>query len=64
MKSSRRRSPWAYDETEIHCPRCGSNRVVRVLDRWAMSRGVQVFKCAACGKKFYDRGVDDYRPTY
>jgi len=64
MSSNRKNSPWAYDEAGLQCPRCQSTRVNRILDNWAMRRGIQMFKCASCGKKFYDRNVDDYRPTF
>ncbi|NWF95056.1 MAG: methyltransferase domain-containing protein [Candidatus Thorarchaeota archaeon] len=62
--SSRRSSPWAHDDSEVKCPSCQSTKVFRVLDRWALSRGVQVFQCTSCGRKFYERGVDDYQPTF
>ncbi len=65
MRSKRQRSPWAFDDTsELVCPHCGSNRIVRVFDRWALAHGVQIYYCAACNKKFYEREVDDYRPTF
>jgi DNA-directed RNA polymerase subunit RPC12/RpoP len=64
MSEDRRKSPWAHDDSEVKCPRCGSTNVSRVLDTWALSRGVQIFSCASCGKKFYERGMDDYEPTY
>ena len=64
MSSRRKSSPWAHDEAELVCPRCGSKRIVRILDSWSRPRGVQMFKCTSCGKKFYDRGFDDYRPTF
>ncbi len=64
MSSNRKKSPWAFEDTGIQCPRCQSTRINRVLDHWAMQRGIQMFKCAICGKKFYDRNIDDYRPTY
>ena len=35
-----------------------------MINPWAMIRGIQMFKCAICGKKFYDKDVDDYRPTF
>jgi len=59
-----KQSPWAFEGSELVCPRCGSKNVTRIVDRWAMQRGVQVFQCSSCGRKFYDRGVDDYSPTY
>jgi transposase-like protein len=64
MSSRRKSSPWAFDDAELACPRCGGNRIARILDTWSRSRGVQMFKCTSCGKKFYDRGFDDYRPTF
>ena len=64
LSSRRYNSPWANDDSEIKCPKCGSTRIVRVLNRWAMNKGVQIFECSNCGKKFYDRGYDDYRPTF
>ncbi|MHA3962014.1 MAG: hypothetical protein AM325_000625 [Candidatus Thorarchaeota archaeon SMTZ1-45] len=60
----RKSSPWAYDSSELICPKCGSNRIVRILDSWSRSSGVEMFKCTICGKKFYDRGYDDYGPTF
>jgi ubiquinone/menaquinone biosynthesis C-methylase UbiE/DNA-directed RNA polymerase subunit RPC12/RpoP len=60
----RHRSPWAYDDSEIRCPRCTSQNILRRHDRWGRSRGVQMFECTTCGKKFYDRGYDDYHPTF
>ncbi len=59
-----KQSPWAFDGSELVCPQCGSKNVVRVVDRWAMQRGLQILQCSSCGRKFYDRGVDDYSPTY
>jgi DNA-directed RNA polymerase subunit RPC12/RpoP len=64
MSEDRRKSPWAHDDSEVRCPRCGSTNVSRILDTWALSRGIQIFSCASCGKKFYDRGLDDYEPTF
>ncbi len=64
MSSNRKRSPWAYDEGGLQCPRCHSIRVNRIVNTWAMRKGIQMFKCAACGQKFYHRDVDDYQPTY
>ena len=64
MSENRRKSPWAYDESELQCPQCHSTRINRVLDTWALRRGIQMFQCAVCGKKFYTRGVDDYQPTF
>ena len=61
---SRKASPWAENKSELTCPRCGSNRIVRILDSWTRPRGVQMFKCVSCDKKFYDRDYDDYRPTF
>ncbi len=60
----RNRSPWAYEDEEMKCPKCGSTRVTRVFKRWALLRRVQAFDCHSCGKKFYLRNVDDYRPTF
>ena len=59
-----RKSPWADDDSDVKCPRCGSTNISRVVDSWALSRGIRVYSCASCGKKFYDRGFDDYQPTY
>ena len=64
MSRDRQRSPWAFQNTEMRCPNCQSCRIFRVLDRWGRSKGIQMFECAVCGKRFYDRGVDDYRPTF
>jgi transposase-like protein len=64
MAEYRRKSPWAHDDSEVRCPRCGSANVSRVLDAWALSKGIQIFLCASCGKKFYERGLDDYEPTF
>ena len=64
MRDNRKESPWAYDDTELRCPRCQSNRVTRILDSWALRRGIQMFKCNACGRKFYHKGFDNYEPTY
>ncbi|MBN2230380.1 MAG: hypothetical protein JW779_12395 [Candidatus Thorarchaeota archaeon] len=64
MSSNRRKSPWAYNEPELQCPNCKSTRINRVVNIWAMRQGIQMFKCAVCGKKFYDRDVDDYQPTF
>ncbi len=64
MSGNRQKSPWAYDESGLECPQCHSTRINRVLDTWAMRRGIQMFQCAVCGKKFYNRGIDDYRPTF
>ncbi|MFW9927281.1 MAG: transposase [Candidatus Thorarchaeota archaeon] len=57
-------SPWANDDSQVSCPRCNSRRVIRIMDSWGRNRGVQMFKCASCNKKFYERGLDDYRPTF
>ncbi len=62
--TNRKKSPWAYDEGGLQCPKCQSTKVHRILDNWAMRRGIQMFKCASCGKKFYNRNLDDYRPTF
>ncbi|UCE10120.1 MAG: class I SAM-dependent methyltransferase [Candidatus Thorarchaeota archaeon] len=62
--SMRHRSPWAYDDSDIRCPRCTSHKIIRCHDRWATSRGVQMFECTTCGKRFVDRGYDDYLPTF
>ncbi|TXT57794.1 MAG: hypothetical protein BAJATHORv1_10501 [Candidatus Thorarchaeota archaeon] len=64
MPSSRRDSPWAYNDEELKCPKCGSERIERVLERWARARGIQIFKCNSCGSKFYDKGYDDYKPLF
>ncbi len=64
MSEEKHRSPWAHDDSEVKCPRCGSENVSRAVDSWAMSRGIQVYSCASCGRKFYDRGLDNYQPTY
>ncbi|TFG95257.1 hypothetical protein E4H12_13640 [Candidatus Thorarchaeota archaeon] len=64
MSSNRKKSPWAFEDAELQCPRCQSKRVNRILEHWATQRGIQMFKCTVCGNKFYDRNVDDYRPTY
>ncbi|MHA2241187.1 MAG: hypothetical protein ACXACE_06240 [Candidatus Thorarchaeota archaeon] len=64
MKEHHHKSPWAYDDTDVKCPRCGNKRVYKVLSFWSFSRGVQTFECTTCGKKFYDRGYDDYEPTF
>ena len=64
MPRDRQRSPWAFNESEMKCPKCRSCKIFRVLDRWGRSKGIQMFECAVCGKRFYDRGVDDYRPTF
>ncbi|TFG06048.1 hypothetical protein EU538_10905 [Candidatus Thorarchaeota archaeon] len=64
MSPDRRSSPWAYDECELICPKCGSGRVFRVVNRWALRKGYQIFKCASCGRTFYDKEVDDYSPTF
>ncbi|MFW9910576.1 MAG: hypothetical protein ACFFED_17445 [Candidatus Thorarchaeota archaeon] len=64
MSSNRRKSPWAFDEGGLRCPNCNSIRITRVINPWAMTRGIQMFKCSICGKKFYDKNVDDYRPTF
>jgi transposase-like protein len=64
MKDSRKNSPWAHSDDELKCPRCSSTKIHRVFDRYMMSRGVQVFECTSCGRRFYDRGVDDYKPTF
>ncbi len=64
MSEGKQKSPWAHDDSEVKCPRCGSANVSRVVDSWAMSRGIQVYSCASCGKKFYERGLDDYQPTF
>jgi transcription elongation factor Elf1 len=48
----------------LKCSSCGSTRVYRCLDDICRKKRVQVFKCASCGKKFYKRHVEDYRPTY
>ncbi|MFW9793801.1 MAG: hypothetical protein ACFFEE_05860 [Candidatus Thorarchaeota archaeon] len=60
----RKSSPWAHDDSQLICPRCSSKRIMRILDSWGRNRGVQMFKCASCGKKFYERSLDDYRPTF
>ncbi|RLI55464.1 MAG: hypothetical protein DRO87_05975 [Candidatus Thorarchaeota archaeon] len=64
MSKRRKNSPWAHDETDLKCPRCKSTRITRILDDWAFRRGVQMYRCSNCGKKFYDKGFDDYRPTF
>ncbi len=64
MSTNRRRSPWAHDDSDLKCPRCGSPRIHRILDRWLLRKGVQAFECASCGRKFHNRGHDDYRPTF
>jgi transposase-like protein len=64
MSSNRKKSPWAYDEGGLQCPSCHSIRVTRVVNAWAMARGIQMFKCSVCGKTFYEKDVDDYRPTF
>ena len=58
------RSPWAHDDSELSCPRCGESKAVRIHDSWGRSRGVQMFECESCGKRFYERGIDDFRPTF
>ena len=62
--NKRHNSPWAHDDKEMKCPRCDSERIFRILDKWGRSRGIQMFECASCRKKFYDKGYDDYRPTF
>ncbi|NHI89374.1 MAG: hypothetical protein EAX87_07620 [Candidatus Thorarchaeota archaeon] len=64
MSSSRKSSPWAQDNSQLVCPRCGSKRIARILDSFSRPRGVQMWKCTSCGKRFYERGYDDYRPTF
>ena len=64
MSDHEHTSPWAQDQSEVKCPRCGSKNVSRMAESWAMSRGIQIYLCASCGKKFYDRGFDSYEPTY
>jgi transposase-like protein len=61
---SRNTSPWAFEDSELECPRCHSKRVTRVLKTWSMRRGIQTFECHACGKKFVLRDVDDYSPLF
>lgn len=62
-KRSDKKTSW-IESGELQCPRCGSTRVLRVLDDWALSQGVQIFECKACGKRFYEKDVDDMRPTF
>jgi DNA-directed RNA polymerase subunit RPC12/RpoP len=64
MSANRKDSPWAFDESELKCPHCQSTRISRILDVWALRRGIQMYRCNACGKKFYDKGFDNYEPTY
>ncbi|RDE12048.1 MAG: hypothetical protein C4K48_10565 [Candidatus Thorarchaeota archaeon] len=64
MSSNRRKSPWAIDESKLQCPSCKSTRVTRVINPWALARGILMFKCSVCGKVFYDKDADDYRPTF
>ncbi len=60
-----KRSPAPWDDRPaLTCPRCGSTKIIRVLNEWALSQGVQIFECKVCGKKFYERDVDDLRPTF
>ncbi|MFW9975618.1 MAG: hypothetical protein ACFFDQ_10155 [Candidatus Thorarchaeota archaeon] len=60
----RKSSPWAYNSSDLSCPKCGGNRIVRILDSWTRFRDVEMFKCTSCGTKFYERGHDDYGPTF
>ncbi len=62
-RRSEKSTPW-IEKVSLECPKCGSTRVVRVLNEWALSQGVQIFECKACGKRFYERDVDDMRPTF
>ncbi|MHA1908783.1 MAG: hypothetical protein ACW98Y_15895 [Candidatus Thorarchaeota archaeon] len=64
MPPDRKSSPWAFEDCELSCPKCRSNRIHRIFDRYLISRGVQAFECASCGNRFYDRDIDDYRPTF
>ncbi|TET14737.1 MAG: hypothetical protein E3J82_01605 [Candidatus Thorarchaeota archaeon] len=64
MSTKRHNSPWAADDSTVKCTRCGSSKIFRILNRWAFSKGVQMFECTSCGKKFYDKGYDDYSPTF
>jgi predicted RNA-binding Zn-ribbon protein involved in translation (DUF1610 family) len=64
MSSNRYNSPWAYDDSEVKCPKCGSEKIHRVLEQWCRIRGIQAFQCSSCGRRFYSRGHDCYRPTY
>lgn len=63
-KEHRLHAPWILDETAMLCPRCGSTKIVRSLDRWSRARGINLFECNSCGKKFYERGIDDLQPTF
>ncbi|MFX1483731.1 MAG: hypothetical protein ACFFCP_11165 [Promethearchaeota archaeon] len=64
MPYDKDKSSWVRENSELICPRCNSKRVVRIMDSWGRNRGVQMYKCVSCGKKFYERGLDDYRPTF
>ncbi|MHA2004721.1 MAG: IS1/IS1595 family N-terminal zinc-binding domain-containing protein [Candidatus Thorarchaeota archaeon] len=64
MKAKRLRSPWAHQASDIECPRCHSHHVYRIFDRWGRSKGVQMFQCTSCGRKYYTRGIDNFRPTF
>ncbi|MHA2354025.1 MAG: hypothetical protein ACXADC_02535 [Candidatus Thorarchaeota archaeon] len=64
MKTKRHRSPWAYAALDIECPRCHSHHVHRIFDRWGRSKGVQMFQCVSCGRRYYTRGIDDYGTTF
>ncbi|MFW9890387.1 MAG: hypothetical protein ACFFER_19590 [Candidatus Thorarchaeota archaeon] len=64
MRTKRHHSPWAYEASVAACPRCYSENVHHIFDRWGRMKGVQMFQCTSCGKKYYARGLDDYTPTF
>ncbi|MFX1260511.1 MAG: hypothetical protein ACFFAZ_00355 [Promethearchaeota archaeon] len=64
MRTKRRHSPWTYEVSNVVCPRCHSENVHRIFDRWGRTKAVQMFQYTSCGKRYYTRGIDDYTPTF
>ncbi|NHI84285.1 MAG: hypothetical protein EAX81_08300 [Candidatus Thorarchaeota archaeon] len=52
------------NNSPLRCPRCQGERIFRIFPLWSRMKGLEMFECSVCGKKFYRRNVDDYRPSF